>query len=128
MPSTLVERTLQIRPFLCKTNPIFRYFSLKTKISPKNKPNSNPIQTQSKPILTQKSGYQSQTNPILPWNLSFSLPPVYAFLLFCRGSAASSTYSRGIQAHIALEFNLGCAYLFFWRGSGNKANWRKGQK
>jgi hypothetical protein len=33
-------------------------------ISPKNKPNSNPIQTQSKPISAQKRGYQSQTNPI----------------------------------------------------------------
>jgi hypothetical protein len=29
----------------------------------KNKPNSNPIQTQSKPILAQKSGGQSQFKP-----------------------------------------------------------------
>jgi hypothetical protein len=58
--STLVERSLQIHPFLCKTNPIFLIFSLKIKISPKNKPNSNPIQTQSKPILAQYQGWQSQ--------------------------------------------------------------------
>jgi hypothetical protein len=30
----------------------------------KNKPNSNPIQTQSKPILAQKLGGQTQSNPI----------------------------------------------------------------
>jgi hypothetical protein len=41
--STSVERTLQIRPFLCKTNPIFSVFRRKMKIMPKNKPNSNPI-------------------------------------------------------------------------------------
>jgi len=62
--STPVERALQINPLLCKTNPIFRYFSLIMKVSLKNKPNSNPIQTQSKPILSQKSGWQIQTNPI----------------------------------------------------------------
>jgi hypothetical protein len=41
--STYVERTLQIRPFLCKTNPIFPIFRLKMMISLKNKANSNPI-------------------------------------------------------------------------------------
>jgi hypothetical protein len=41
--STIVERTLQIRPFFCKTNPIFPIFRSKTMISLKNKPNSNPI-------------------------------------------------------------------------------------
>jgi hypothetical protein len=60
MPSTIVERTLQIRPFLCKTNPIFRIFRLKSMISLKNKPNSNPIQTQTKPFLGQYRGWQSQ--------------------------------------------------------------------
>jgi hypothetical protein len=30
----------------------------------KNKPNTKPIQTQSKPILAQYQGWQSQTNPI----------------------------------------------------------------
>jgi len=44
--STIVERSLQIHPFFCKTNPIFLYFSPKTTISLKNKPNSKPIQTQ----------------------------------------------------------------------------------
>ena len=33
------------------------------KISLKNKPNTNPIQTQSNPILAKKSGWQTQTNP-----------------------------------------------------------------
>jgi hypothetical protein len=63
MLSTYVERTLQIHPFFCKTNPIFLIFRLKMMISLKNKPNSNPKQTQSNPILAQKSGWQSQTNP-----------------------------------------------------------------
>ena len=49
--------------FLCKTNPIFTIFHTKTMIKPKNKPNSNPIQTQTKPILAQKSGGQSQFKP-----------------------------------------------------------------
>jgi hypothetical protein len=48
--STLVERTLQIRPFLCKTNLIFPIFRLKMMISLKNKPNSNPIQSQTNPM------------------------------------------------------------------------------
>jgi hypothetical protein len=62
-PTTNVEKPLQIRPFLCKTNPIFRIFRLKSMISLKNKPNSNPIQTQTKPILSQNGLYQSQTKP-----------------------------------------------------------------
>jgi hypothetical protein len=36
--------------FFYKTNPIFPIIRLKIKIIPKNKPNTNPIQTQSKPI------------------------------------------------------------------------------
>jgi hypothetical protein len=44
--STSVEKPLQIDYFLCKTNPIFLDFNKKTMMSPKNKPNSNPIQTQ----------------------------------------------------------------------------------
>jgi hypothetical protein len=62
-PTTNVEKPLQIRPFLCKTNPIFRIFRLKSMISLKNKPNSNPIQTQTKPILSRYGLYQSQTKP-----------------------------------------------------------------
>ena len=44
------------------------------KIPSKNKPNSNPIQSQSNPILAQKSGGQSQTNPIQ--NVSIVYPRV----------------------------------------------------
>jgi hypothetical protein len=40
--------------FLCKTNPILCVFNPKTTISLKNKPNSNPIQTQMNPILNEK--------------------------------------------------------------------------
>jgi hypothetical protein len=61
--STGVERTLQIHPFLCKTNPIFRYFSPKTTISPKNKPNSKPIQTQFWPNF---KGGKANSNPNKP--------------------------------------------------------------
>jgi hypothetical protein len=48
--STIVERTLQISPFLCKTNPIFCIFHQKMKIMPKNKPNSKPIKPNFGPI------------------------------------------------------------------------------
>ena len=41
--STPVENVRQIAPFFYKTNPIFADFEPKTKISPKNKPNTNPI-------------------------------------------------------------------------------------
>ena len=53
--STEVENVRQIHLFLCKTNPIFAYFSPKTTMSPKNKPNSKPIQTQfaKKPKMMQ---------------------------------------------------------------------------
>jgi hypothetical protein len=44
--STFVENPLQIDYFLCKTNPIFLDFNKKTMITLKNKPNTNPIQTQ----------------------------------------------------------------------------------
>jgi len=74
--STIVERSLQIHPFLYKTNPIFLYFSPKTKISPKNKPNSNPIQSQSKPIFAQNQGWQTQTNPIFTLDSSSHCFPV----------------------------------------------------
>ena len=42
MSSTSVEKPLQIRPFLCKTNPIFAIFRLETKMSLKNKPKFKP--------------------------------------------------------------------------------------
>ena len=46
-----------------KQTQFFPIFQPKTTIPPKNKPNSNPIQSQSKPILAQKSGGQSQFKP-----------------------------------------------------------------
>ena len=53
--------------FYAKQTQFFRVFHPKTTISPKNKANSNPIQTQSKPILAQKLGgakpIQTQSNP-----------------------------------------------------------------
>ena len=39
---TLRKITYEIFSKLCKTNPIFYIFRLKTMIDPKNKPNSNP--------------------------------------------------------------------------------------
>ena len=48
---------------LFKTNPIFARIGLKTRISMKNKANSNPIQSQTKPILGKKLGGQSQNKP-----------------------------------------------------------------
>ena len=58
--STGVENALQIRLFL-QNKPNFTHFSLKnedfTKKQTQNKANS-------KPILAQKSGWQTQTNPI----------------------------------------------------------------
>jgi len=69
LPSTLVESALQIDPFLCKTNPILsavggllmnvnlyntKYYENKwQRRVRKNKPNTNPIQTQSNPILKE---------------------------------------------------------------------------
>jgi hypothetical protein len=78
--STLVERTLQIAPFLTN-KPNFRksqmivsdfmireYGQMDTWSSGKNKPNSKPIQSQykanTKPIQSQYKAKQSQTNPI----------------------------------------------------------------
>jgi len=54
-------------PFLCKTNPIFPGFSPEnddfTKKQTQFKPNSNPIQSQTKPILAQKQVLIMRTNP-----------------------------------------------------------------
>ena len=71
------------QPFFCKTNPISPIFRLKMKILLKNKANTNPIQTQSKPILGQFQGWQTQTNPIQSQS---SLSSVCACSLFCRGT------------------------------------------
>ena len=54
--STRVEKPLQITPFYAKQTQFFPVFNLKMKISPKNKPNSNPI----KPNQTQYKSNQSQ--------------------------------------------------------------------
>jgi len=59
--------------FLCKTKPIYAIFGPKTAIVRKNKPNSNPKQTQSKPIQSQfkanskpiQTQNKPKTNPIL---------------------------------------------------------------
>jgi hypothetical protein len=62
--SISVEKPLQITPFYAKQTQFFPIFHPKTTIPQKNKPNSNPIQSQTKPIMNQKLGGQSQTNPI----------------------------------------------------------------
>jgi len=49
---------------LCKTKPIFPIFHLKTMISRKNKPNSNPNKANFGPISRVAKPIQSQTNPI----------------------------------------------------------------
>jgi hypothetical protein len=72
---TLVERTLQISPF-CTNKPNFRksqmsisdyitkeYETMDTWWSGKNKPNTNPIQTQSNPIKANKMPKQTQFKP-----------------------------------------------------------------
>jgi len=48
---------------LCKTKPIFPIFHLKTMISRKNKPNSNPNKANFGPISRVAKPIQSQTNP-----------------------------------------------------------------
>ncbi len=72
-PSTTVEIALQIHSFMqnkpnfrndkmnINTLTIMRYVNLDTWLEEK----TNPIQTQSKPILGQYQGWQSQTNPIV---------------------------------------------------------------
>jgi hypothetical protein len=62
--STPVEIVRQIDCFYKKQTQFFTIFHPKTTIPPKNKANSNPIQSQTNPILAQKSGGQTQTNPI----------------------------------------------------------------
>ena len=52
--------------FYAKQTQFSHIFHPKTKISPKNKPNSKPIQSQSKPKLTQKQASIMKTNPIKP--------------------------------------------------------------
>ena len=74
-----------------KQTQFFPIFQPKTTIPPKNKPNSNPIQSQSKPILAQKLGGQTQTNPIslrdLPpkrvqFSIIFEYPCLFIFTLY----------------------------------------------
>ena len=49
--STNVEKSLQIKTFLCKTNPILWLFRPKTKMQSQNEPNSNPNEPNLKPII-----------------------------------------------------------------------------
>ena len=81
--STLVEKPLQIRPII-KNKPNFlqnrnNANSLYTKdyrnISPSGEVKTNPIQTQTKPILAQKQGSIIKTNPIMS-----SIGAYFAFL------------------------------------------------
>ncbi len=51
--TTFVESPLQIHLFLKKQTQFFLVFGPKTAIYPKNKPKTNPIQTQSNPICTR---------------------------------------------------------------------------
>ena len=77
LPSTPVKNVRQIRLFM-QNKPNFPHFSPEnddfTKKQTQFKPNTKPIQTQSKPILGQYQGWQSQTKPILSWNLSRACP------------------------------------------------------
>jgi superfamily II DNA/RNA helicase len=73
--STPVERTLQIRPFFCKTNPIFPIFHQKTMISPKNKANQSQFQSVKKLDSRYFGGVglnlqnaSAVVNMDLPWN------------------------------------------------------------
>ena len=90
----LRKNSYEIFSKLCKTNPIFPHFSTKNNdFTKKNKPNSNPIQSQTNPILAQKSGGQTQTKPIQ------NLSSIGAYLLFCRGA-------KMIQLELLLIFRL----------------------
>ncbi|MHC4583793.1 MAG: hypothetical protein ACYS3N_04650, partial [Planctomycetota bacterium] len=62
--STPVENSLQIRLFM-QNKPNFIRFSPENADFTKNKPNSKPIQTQTKPILAQYCRCQSQNKPNL---------------------------------------------------------------
>ncbi len=87
-PSTTVEKTLQISLFMQnKPNSpnvqtdltnlitmIYAYFHSLTKV--KNKANSNPIQSQTNPILAQNQGWQTQNKP----NQSHFLNPLKVIL------------------------------------------------
>jgi hypothetical protein len=94
--STFVESALQIAPF-CSNKAHFRksqmnvtkvlttdYDQMDTWSIRKNKPNSNPIQTQykpnSNPIKAKTNPIQSQTNPISKQNIVNSLMII---LLYC---------------------------------------------
>ena len=57
------KNSYEIFSFLCKTNPILSVFRPKTLISQKNKPNSNPIQSQFNPKQTQFKPKQTQFKP-----------------------------------------------------------------
>jgi len=59
----LRKNSYEIINFLCKTKPIFCVISPKTPISRKNKPNSNPIQSQFNPKQTQ---FKPISNPNKP--------------------------------------------------------------
>jgi hypothetical protein len=64
------------------------------KIMPKNKPNTNPNKANFGPISRVGKANQSQNKANSNPNVTFDV------------------------SSLALEFTLGCAYLFFCRGSG----------
>jgi hypothetical protein len=82
-----------------QTNPISPIFRLKTMISTKNKANSNPIQTQTKPISAHYEGDQSQTNPI---RLLFS----FISLLFYLQSAKMAQKLKSLNHETTSEKNV----------------------
>jgi len=78
-PATRSARTsAHKKTFLCKTNPIFPDFAPKTRILPKNKPNSNPIkanQSQFKPNFRKaKMNVSSVKTKDYEKNDIFSIP------------------------------------------------------
>ena len=118
--STPVENIRQISLFM-QNKPNFPHFSPENEDYAKNKPNSNPIQTQSKPILGQYQGWQSQFKPnflsSMSASLLWSLSSVGAYLFFCRGSGtktntifppfftfSSCTFNFSLYSIINLQF------------------------
>ena len=77
--------------FLCRINPIFPIFHIKTMISLKNKPNSKPIRTRTNPIMNQKLGGAKPNKP------NFTL------VLCSSASLSGDKLDFPIQQRIALE-------------------------
>ena len=102
-------------PFFTKQTQFFPIFHPKTTIPQKNKPNSNPIQTQTNPILAQKQGLIMRTKPIQ----SQSCPRLVLTLLFCRGSNPIQNLSS-IGAYL-----LPCRGANFFKGKKTNAFSRK---